>query len=340
MKFYRLCIVGFGNVGQSLLRLLIEKRDELREKYEVEWQVTGVASRRIGWLADPEGLDVAALLRGEWPEQKGQPANVREWLIAARGDVLFELTSLNVETGEPAIEHIRTALELDIHAITANKGTIVHGYHELQSLSRERGKRFLYEATVMAGSPLFSLFQASLPLARLLRFRGLLNSTSNVVLAEIEQGKSFADAIKKAQEIGIAESDPSADVDGWDAAVKVCAIAKVLMEVELPLEAIEVQGIRGLSVDEIQKASLAGRPYKLVAGIERTEGGVKAWVRPEQITPGDPFTTIGPAGLLSHFELDVIPGLTIALHIPNSGTAGPDVTAYDVLADFIRVVQH
>jgi homoserine dehydrogenase len=352
VKRYNISILGFGNVGRALLQLFQEKTPELRERYGIEWQLTGVATRRMGWVADPNGLDVAALLEGR--ESAGHSAenrsdaakedpasvatNVRGWLAASRADVLFELTSLNTETGQPAIEHIRAALEHGAHAITANKGTVVHGYRELEQLAREHGKQYLFEATVMGGAPIFSLFKYSLPAANIQRFRGLLNSTSNVILEEMEQGRSFEQAIKKAQELGIAETDPSQDVDGWDATVKVCAIATVLMNVPLKLDEIERQGIRDLSGTEVQAARVAGTPYKLVARIERSGDGVHASVKPERLAASDPLAAVSGGSMLAHFELDVLPGLTITLDVPNTGTVGPAVTAYDVLADFIRAV--
>ncbi|GHO84664.1 homoserine dehydrogenase [Dictyobacter formicarum] len=344
MKTYNLCLLGFGNVGRALLRLLQEKTVELRERYHIDWRLTGVATRRLGWLANPEGLDVSALLAEQFEHIQTVEAgnNVRDWLAAGKADALFELTSLNVESGQPAIEHIRAALEHGAHAITANKGTVVHGYHELQELAQRQQRRFLFEATVMGGAPIFSLFASSLPAANIVRFRGLLNSTSNVIIAEIERGKSFEHAVQTAQELGIAETDPSADIDGWDAAVKVSAIATVLMDAPIPLEQIEVEGIRHLDAAQVQAARAAGTPYKLVAQIEKNEDGIKAFVKPLPLPAHDPLAAVTGGSMLAHFELDVLPGLTITLDVPDNGPAGPlgpAVTAYDVLADFIRAVQ-
>jgi homoserine dehydrogenase len=155
MKIYNLCILGFGNIGRALAELLQEKADELRAAYGIEWRITGVATRRLGWLADANGLDVHALLQGQSLSEPGQakPRNVYEWLAAAQADVLFELTSLDVQTGQPAIEHIRAALERGAHAVTANKGPIVHAYAELKALADARHARFLFDAAVMGGAP-------------------------------------------------------------------------------------------------------------------------------------------------------------------------------------------
>jgi homoserine dehydrogenase len=339
MKSYNLCILGFGNVGRALAQHLREKTPELRERYGIEWRLTGVATRRLGWIANPVGLDAAALLDGQILSSKAPAlANVREWLAAAQANVLFELTSTDPRTGQPAIDHLRAALEYGAHAITANKGALVHAYLEPRDLAEARGKRFLFEATVMGGAPVFSLFRHSLPAVRLQHFRGLLNSTCNVMIEEMERGKSFEEAVKKAQKLGIAETDPSVDVDGWDATVKFCAIATVLMGVPIKLEEIQREGIRNLSAEMVQQARAGGRPYKLVDQIELLGDGVTAYVRPEQLAPGDPLAAVSGGSMLAHFEMDMIPGLTVTLHVPETGTVGPEVTAYDVMADFIRAV--
>ncbi|GHO73638.1 homoserine dehydrogenase [Ktedonobacter sp. SOSP1-85] len=339
IKTYNLCILGFGNVGRALARHLLAKREDLRNEYGIEWRVTGVATRRMGWIADPQGIDLEALLAGNVPPTQTEPRDVQEWLQAAQADVLFELTSTNPQTGQPAIDYMRTALELGAHVVTANKGPVVHAYVELEELAQRKGKHFLFEATVMAGAPIFSLYQNSLPATKLMRFRGLLNATSNVIINEMEQGKNFAEAVKRAQELGIAETDPSLDVDGWDATVKLCAIANVLMDVPLKLEEVQREGIRELQPAELQRARAAGTPYKQVATLERVGQDVVARVQTEQVEAGDPLAAVSPASMLAHMEMDIVPGgLTVTLHLPEDETAGPDATAYDVMADFIRAV--
>jgi homoserine dehydrogenase len=338
MPLYNVCILGFGNVGRALVRHLQLKTVEMRERYDIMWRLTGVATRRLGWIADPAGLDAAALLSGQCPPPSSA-RNVEEWFQLAQAEVLFELTSTDAWTGQPAIDHLRTALEHGVHAITANKGALVHAYEELQTLAQARGKRFLFEATVMGGAPVFSLFQEALPATNVQRFRGLPNSTCNVMIEQMEQGKDFAEALRVAQSLGIVETDPTLDVDGWDAALKVCAISQVLMGV--PLKPVDVarQGIRDLHPEVLRAAWAAGRPFKLVASVERSTDGVLARVRPEQITPDDPLSGVTSGSLLGHFVTDMLPGLTVALHVPDDPTAGPNVTAYDVLADFLRAVR-
>lgn len=338
MKMYNLCIIGFGNIGRALVALLLEKREDLRVQYAVDWRVTGVATRQFGWIANSNGLDVEALLLGEIPEQDVlENSDVRAWLSAAQADVLFELSSLNIQTGQPAIDHLRAALERGAYAITANKGPMVYGYEELQALARKHHTRFMFEGAVMAGVPIFALFREALPAARLLGFRGVLNSTSNVILAEMEQGKSFDEAVRVAQEMGIAETDPGNDVDGWDATFKLCAIAAVLFGVPLQPGQVERTSIRNLSIEQVQAARAQGKAYRSVARLEELDHGLRARVQPELLERTDPLVLADAASLIVHFELDVIPGLTLILDVPSDANS-PRTVAYDVMADWLRAL--
>lgn len=325
-----LCLVGFGNVGRKLVEMLREKEHELRERHGIDWRLTGLASRRLGWMANANGLNIDDLLAGRFPAASAR--DVREWLRAARADVLLEASSLNWRTGQPAIDHIRAALEHGAHAVSANKGPIVHAYGELRSLAEQKGRSFFFESTVMDGTPIFSLFRSTLPCVELRGFRGLLNSTSNVVLTEMERGLDFDAAVRRAQEIGVAETDPSDDLDGWDPAVKICALAIVLMDVPLKLDDVERQGIRGLAPEAVRAARAAGKPYKLICRAERRGGRVVASVRPEQVPLSDPFAQMEGTTSCVRFDLDVF-GLTLIEHKP-----GVEATAYGLLADMIRAV--
>jgi homoserine dehydrogenase len=305
----------------------------------IDWQITGIASRRLGWIADPNGLDLAlltgssAISRANFTDQARQTTNVRDWLRAAAADVLFEATSLNVETGQPAVDHLRAALEHGAHAITANKGPIVYAYEELRQLALKQGKHFLFESTVMDGIPIFSLFQENLPVIRLQGFRGILNSTTNVILSAMEEGLTFDDALTRAQEIGVAETDATHDIDGWDAAVKVAALVIVLMGEKIRLINVQRHGIRQLTGEQVREARAAGTPYKLVCRAQRTPTGVVARVGPERLPLSDPLAGVAGTSSIVYFETDIFPGLCITEDNP-----GLFATAYGMLADFIRAV--
>lgn len=335
MTIFNLCLLGYGNVGRALVALLQEKADELRAGYGIEWRITGVATRRLGWLSAPAGFAPGALSRDEFGAQVGTCADVHEWLRAARCDVLFETTGLAPHTGQPAIDHIRAAFAAGAHAITANKGPLVHAYAELSALASTHKRRFMFEATVADCLPVFSLFRETLPAARVLGFRGVLNSTSNIILDALATGQTFDAGVRRAQALGVTETDPSYDVDGWDAAMKVCALATVLMQTPLKPDEIEREGIGGLDAATVQAAQAAGRPYKLIGSVERAaDGGVSARVRPEQIAADDPLAAARGTSLTVQFKLDVLPGLVVLAEQPNLRS-----TAYGLLADFVNAVR-
>lgn len=258
--------------------------------------------------------------------------NVAEWLDQARVDVFFETSSLHAQSGQPATDHLKAALRHGAHAISANKGPVVHAYSEMVSLAREKGKQFLCESTVMDGVPIFSLFPMGLPATELRGFSGVLNSTTNVVLTEIEKGSSFEDAIRRAQSLGIAETDPSNDLDGWDSAVKVVALATVLMGIPVKLDQVHRTGVRDLSSEKIRSVRAAGMRYKLVCRAERRGAGVECAVRPELLLASDPLANLEGTSSAVHFDLDVF-NFSIVEHNP-----GIEATAYGLLADFLRAV--
>ena len=333
-RSYNLCIVGFGNVGKALVKLLQRKSGELREQYSIEWKITGIASRSLGWIASAGGLNPDQLLDDDARSlMKPTAQDVRDWLDIARADVLFEVSSLNRHNGQPAIEYLQAALEFGAHAISANKGPVVFALPELSELARSKGRRFLFESTVMDGVPMFSLFRETLPAVHVSGFRGILNATTNVVLEGMEAGLPLNEAVRKAQEMGIAESDPSDDLEGWDAAVKVAALAIVVLGCPLRLGDVEREGITALDTAAVQAARQFGTPYKLVCRAHREGDGVRASVRPERLPLSDPLARIDGGSSCVHFELDILPGLTIIEH-----DAGLDTTAYGMLADFIRAV--
>jgi homoserine dehydrogenase len=336
MKQYNLCFLGFGNVGRALARLFVAKSAELRDQYGIEFRVTGVASRRIGWLANSDGFEVAKLLsNSSVAEQSATADNITGWLRAAQPDAVFETTSLNPDSGQPAIDYLRAVLDAGAHAITANKGVLVHGYQNLAALARTQGKRLLFESAVLDSAPVFSLFRETLPSVKLRGFSGLFSSTTNVIIETMEAGRSFEEGLKTAQELGVTETDASHDIDGWDATVKVCALANVLMNIPLKPAEVNREGIRELTHRKVQAARAEGKPFKLIARAKLTgDGNIAATVRPEQILASDPLGNVRGTSLAIHFELDVMPGLTITSHRPNLQS-----TAYGLLADFINAVK-
>jgi homoserine dehydrogenase len=314
--------------------LVQRKRSELRDRYGISVRLTGLGSRRLGWLAAPDGFELDRILAGD-VSQGRRADDVHGWLRAAKANALFETTSLNAATGEPAISHLRAALEMGAHAVSANKGPVVHAYKELSRLAEKQDRRFLFESAVMDGVPIFSLFRETMPAVELRGFRGVLNSTTNVILEGIETGMSFDESLLQAQKLGVAESDPTDDIEGVDAAVKVVALANVLMDANLKLGDVSREGIRGITPEHLRAARGNGEAWKLVCSARRgADGGVTASVEPKRLPFSDPLSQVRGTSSVISFETDILPQLIITEQDP-----GVETTAYGLLADFLTAVR-
>jgi homoserine dehydrogenase len=341
MTHYRLALIGFGNVGQAFVRLLQRKRELLLQEHDLSFSITGIATGKHGMAINPGGIDISHALQvistgddlGEL-SVRTPISNPLEFIRTCGADVIFENTPVNYTDGQPALDYLRTALLAGMHAITANKGPVVHAYKELTQLAERSRRKFFFESAVMDGAPVFSLYRESLPAIDLLGFTGILNSTTNLILTRMGTGESFMQALAYAQTIGIAETDPSGDVDGWDAAVKVAALVTVLMGVPLKPAQVERTGIRDLTVEHIEQATSAGKRWKLVCTARREGKEVQARVCPEMVDADSPLYGVNGTASIVTFETDVLPQLSIV-----EGSPGPETTAYGLLADFIHVTR-
>jgi len=340
MPHYRLALLGFGNVGRAFARLLLRKKAELESDYGIHFIVTGIATGHHGIAIDQNGLDLEKALQLVESNQSLSLitqipiTDSFDFVHSVPADVLFENSPVNHEDGEPAVTHLRTALERGMHAVTANKGPVVHAYRELTDLAAKMKRKFYFESTVMDGAPIFSLFRAALPATQLTSLRGILNSTTNLILGRMENGGSFDDAVKYCQQIGLAETDPSGDVDGWDAAIKVAALVTVLMGLPLKPQDVDRCGIRGITPGMISSARANGERWKLVCTAERDGDTVKGRVAPELVDASSPLYSVEGSSSTIEFRTDTLSSLSIVEQDP-----GPETTAYGLLADFINAVR-
>jgi len=344
MKSYKIAFLGFGNVGRSLAELLIRKRQEIIDDYDVSFSVSGICTKNHGCILINDDLDIDDVMNKikvdpdiDLNTLTGLPfiTDPVEFIHQCNADVLFENTPVNYDTGEPAVGFIKTALNSGIHVVTANKGPVVHAYHELSQIANLNGVKFYFESTVMDGAPIFSLFREALPVINVRRIKGVLNSTTNLILSRIEMGDSFDEAIKYAQSIGIAETDPSGDIDGWDASVKIAELATVLMGIRVKPQDVIRKGIRDLKVDQIRNARESGKRWKLVCSATREYNQVSVSVSPELVDAGSPLFLIDGTTSIVVFESDVLGKLSIIEEDP-----GPHTTAYGCLADFINIIRN
>lgn len=341
MNHINIALLGFGNVGQAFARLLQRKKDLLLKDYGLSFAITGIATARHGMAIQSNGIDLDHALQlismgGNLKVLSANPSldDPFEFIHTCSADVLFENTPVNYSDGQPAVSYLRSALESGMHAITANKGPVVHAYRELTRLATQHGRMFFFESAVMDGAPIFSLFRYSLPAVSLRGFSGILNSTTNLILTRMEAGESFEAAVAYAKSIGIAETDPSGDIDGWDAAVKVAALVTVLMGIPLKPDQVERTGIRYLTLDDIMEAGKKNKRWKLVCSARRQDQQVTARVAPELVDSDSPLYGVNGTSSVVVFETDVLPQLSIV-----EGSPGPETTAYGLLADFINATR-
>jgi homoserine dehydrogenase len=327
MRTYSVAFLGYGNVAKALVRLLERREKELVVRYGVRWRPTGIATRTLGWWATAEGLSLDA------PLAATRCYDVADWLLSAKPDVVFETIALDPHTGQPALDYIAEGLKAGAHVVSANKGPVVHGYQRLMALVESHGRLYRFESAVMDGAPAFSLARRCLPLAQFRGVSGVFTSTATVVIETVENGGTIDDGVRAAQTLGIAEADASYDVDGWDSAVKLCALSNVVLERALHPERVRRDGLRALTADAIRAARREGRPYRLVGRATVEGGGVVASVAPEQVDAGSTLAVAGTS-LVTRFDADVFPeGLTIVSGAPDLTT-----TAYGMFADFLEVI--
>jgi len=345
MPHYNLAFIGFGNVARALARLLKRKRDLMKSKYNITYSVTGIATGSHGFAVNPNGLDVKKAL--ELVESKQSinaisnspvPSSL-EVIRHSNTNVMFENSPVNTQTGQPAMDHIRTALELGMHAITANKGPVVHGYRDLTALAKSKGKKFRFESAVLGGAPVFSVMREAFPLAEIASFKGIFNATTNIILSRMENGESYEDAVKFCQSIGVAETDPTNDVDGWDAAIKVAALVTVLMDTPMTPQQVDPTGIRGITSEMIAKAKAEGKRYKLVCYAEKEGDTVKASVAPELVDSSSPLYGMTNSNTGVTIRTDVILDYSITQSERPGMQGGPVETAYGLFADFVNLAK-
>jgi homoserine dehydrogenase len=337
----RLLFLGFGTVGQGLAELLLAKRDELKKRYGLDWKVTGIADTLKGSAYDPKGIDLGKALamaaKGESLtalDRGGKGWDALAMAKQAEADVLLEATYTDIKTGEPATSHIRAALERGVHVVTTNKGPLALHYRELADLAARCKVEFLFEGTVMSGTPVLNLLRETLAGAEILEMQGILNGTTNFILTRMEEGLSYEDALAKAQELGYAEAVPDADVLGWDALAKVTILANVVFGASLKPTESPCEGITKITAADIAKAKADGKRYKLIGRVWREGGAVKAAVAPRLVDLSQPLAGVMGATNAVAIKTDTLGEVTIV-----GPGAGKAQTGFSMLTDLLHIVR-
>ncbi len=339
---HKLALIGFGTVGQGLCEILLSKEEFLKEAYGFEWEIVAISDMLKGSLYHPDGLEVAKVLdlaKGgksieayDGQARKGMDAlqTIRE----SNADIVCEMTYTDIKTGQPATDHCKAAFETGKHVVTSNKGPAALFYRELYKLAEKNNRFFMIEGTVMSGTPVINLARNELAGNRITAIKGILNGTTNFILTNMEAGRPYEEVLKEAQELGYAEADPTADVEGFDALAKVTILANVLMGADLRPSDIPCKGITGISLDDIEHAKKEGKRWKLIGEIKNEEGKVSASVAPMMIDLSHPLAGVMGAVNAVTFSTDLMGDVTVT-----GPGAGRIETGYSILTDILEIHQ-
>ena len=335
---YRLAIVGFGVVGQGFAEILLKHKARLKKEHGFECSVVAVSDFVKGAAYDPKGLDLAKLLElakeNRISEYRGAKTgwNAVDTIVKSNADVVVEATYTDIETAEPAYTHFKAALKSGKHLVTTNKGPTALFFREVAALAKSKKVQFRYEGTVISGTPALNLVDLCLAGNEIREIRGIVNGTTNFILTNMEKGKSYADALKEAQDLGFAEAVPDADVEGFDAMAKVIILAKAVMGADITVDDVDRTGITKITLDDINAAKAEGKRWKLIGRVVRDGAAVRASVKPEKLDIADPLAGVGGATNALTFSTDLIRNVTII-----GPGAGRIETGYSILVDCLAI---
>ncbi|MBA2303583.1 MAG: homoserine dehydrogenase [Acidobacteria bacterium] len=316
-----LALIGRGNVARRFVELIDQRAARLASDHQLTCRIVGTATRTHGanYAGEPcaDAFEVIARLGRS-------RADLR---------IVVETTTLDVRNGEPAIAHVRAGIDAGCHVVTANKGPVAFAYADLRDAAAAAGVRFLFEGAVMDGIPIFNLVRETLPAVDIVGFEGVVNATTNHIITAMELGETFEAALARMQEEGIAEADPTLDVDGWDAAAKTAALANVLMNARITPLDVRRTGLGASTGESARRARASGRRLKLVASARRDATGAMVCIVEPRALPADDLLAglTGSANALI-LETDLLNRIAIC---QLSGSLSQ--TAYALMSDIIAI---
>lgn len=336
----KLAFIGFGTVGQGLTEILLEKKELLAEKFDFHWSIVAISDTMKGSVYDERGLDAEKILSLVKSGKKvdDYPSGIKgmdsiDTIKETNADTIVEVTFTDVKTGEPALTHIKTALNAKKNVVSTNKGPVVKEALNLLNLAEKNRVSYSFEGVVLAGTPVLNLVKYTLAGNKITGFKGILNGTTNYILTRMEEGTSYEDALKKAQELGYAEADPTGDVEGLDALGKVVILTNVILGKNIGWQDVERKGITGISKEDIKKAKSEGMRWKLIGSAEvQSDGSVKAKVQPIKLPLNNPLAGVNEATNALTFFTDELGPVTII-----GPGAGRRETGFSLLIDLLNI---
>jgi homoserine dehydrogenase len=330
----RIILIGYGIVGQSFTKLLLSKLVDLYNLYGMKPRIVACVDNK-GSAIDTSGLDIQRLLEikknkgtvGEYYRNKSSQLDPLQIIENIDAEIVIELTPTNLKDGEPGLSHIMSAMKYSKNVITVNKGPLSVAFPSLIELADYNGIMFKFSGTVGGGTPILEFAKRCLKGDRIVSFKGILNGTTNFILSKMEEGLTFQEALKDAQVKGYAETIPSLDIDGFDAAAKLVIMANWLMGMKVALEDVNRIGITQVKTQEVSKALEQGNAIKLIASCENK----KLVVKPIEVSKLDPICVNGTLNSVT-FSLEYAGNQTII----GRGAGGIE-TASAVLRDMIEI---
>ncbi|WP_423793352.1 homoserine dehydrogenase [Methanocaldococcus indicus] len=324
-------IIGFGTIGKGLAEVLYKKREYLKKNFG-EFRVVGIADSS-GAIYNKEGIDLKKAIDVKEKTKKIINYNDAEKLsifelIEKEADVAVEVTPSNLETGEPAKTHIIESFKNDKHVVTANKGPLALFYNELIKTAEKYNKIFRFEATVGGAMPIINLAKENLAGNEILSIRGILNGTTNYILTKMEEENvDFETALKEAQELGYAESNPSQDIDGLDTAAKIVILANSIMNLNKTIKDVKIKGITKITPESLFLANKKGYTIKLIGEVNKKY----LIVEPMLIPKYSPLNVKGTLNV-AMFETDLAKEVVVV-----GRGAGKEETNSALLSDLISI---
>ncbi|WP_257350914.1 homoserine dehydrogenase [Pseudalkalibacillus decolorationis] len=340
---HKLAFIGFGVVGQGLAEILRDKKEALRQDEGFEPVIVGISDLMKGSIYHPNGLDIDTVLQvlketGSLENYPQTPGLVTGWdslktIRESNADTIIEVSYTDVKTGQPAIDHCKTAFANGKNVVMTNKGPVALAYGELSKMAEERNVHWGFEGTVMSGTPALRMPITTLAGNEITEIRGILNGTTNFILTKMEEeGVSYDKALKEAQELGYAEADPTSDVEGFDVRYKIVILANYIMGVPLTVEEVACKGITDITLNDIEEAKQEGKRWKLLAKLRNEEGKVIASIAPEKIAVTDPLASINGAINAITYNCDLLGTVMLS-----GAGAGKVETGFSLLIDLLTI---
>ena len=332
-------LIGFGGVGKALIKLLVDKEELLKENYNLELRVKYII-KSDGGIYNPEGINLREIStfinynkninkHSLWTSY----LNIDSIIENNDIDTLIELTSTNIITGEPGLTHIKTALNNKINVVTGNKGPILLKYRELKELAEKNNVKLKVGCTTGGALPSINGGLYDIAGSELMSIEGILNGTTNYILSKMANDEvTYEEALKEAQLEGIAELDPTLDVEGFDTACKMIILANVLMNADMTLKDIDVEGITKVNIKNLQNIKDSNKKLKLIGKIEKENGIIKAYVKPITISESHPLYSVDYKNKGIYYKTDTLGDITIM-----GGASGTINAAASILRDIILI---